>query len=182
MRRIYESGALRRDDDEPFSPREREESVTQQAMRSVDSTGLSRLVVPNWLRHRAISIDVSTPQSTYPTDVAVPFRVTMRNAMPFPITITTESPILWSWEVDGVTEASHVPLHDPPDERRGFRFDRGERKQFRKRWQQRFRVADDEWESADPGTYTIGSGLNVENPAEKGLYDETTVTIDPDAE
>ncbi|WP_306056769.1 hypothetical protein [Natronococcus wangiae] len=182
MRRIYESGALHRDDDEPFSPREREESFTPQAMRSIDSTGLSRLVVPNRVRHRAISIEVSTPQSTYPAGAAVPFQVAMRNAMPFPITIATESPILWTWEVDGVAEASHVPLHDPPYERGGFRFDRGERKRFRKRWQQNFRVADDEWESAEPGTYTIGAGLNVENAAEKGLYDETTVTIEPDAE
>jgi hypothetical protein len=180
MRRIYESGAIRRDDDEPFAPREREQSATPQAVRSINSTAWSRRLVPNGVRYRAISIDVETPQSTYPVGAAVPFRVTMKNAMPFPITIATESPILWTWAVDGLTDASHVPLHDPPDERGGFRFDRGERKRFGKRWEQRFRVDDDEWEAAEPGTYTISAALNVDDPAAKGLYDETTVTIEPD--
>ncbi|ELY60269.1 hypothetical protein C491_03205 [Natronococcus amylolyticus DSM 10524] len=178
MRRIYESSALRRDDDEPFSPRERE--TEPQSMRSIDSTSLSRRLVPDRLCHWAISIDVSTPRSTYPAGVAIPFRVTMRNAMPFPITVRTRSPILWRWSVDGLVDAAEIPVHDPPAEPQGFRFDRGERKQFTKRWHQHFRVADDEWEAAEPGTHTIGAGLNVADADEKGLYDETTITVEPD--
>ncbi|AGB36422.1 hypothetical protein [Natronococcus occultus] len=178
MRRIYESSALQRDDDDQFTPRERE--TEPQSLRSIDSTGLSRRLVPAWLSHRAISVDVSTPRSTYPVDTAVPFRVTMRNAMPFPITITTRSPIPWHWTVDGLTDAAEISLHDPPAEPQGFRFDRGERKRFTKRWHQRFRVADDEWEAAEPGTHTIGAGLNVADAAKKGLYDETTITIEAD--
>lgn len=179
MRRIYESQALRRDD-ESFTPHEEERPAQLQAMRSIDSTALSDRLVPNGLRNRAISVDVSTQRSEYPSDDAVPFKVTMKNAMPFPITIPTLSPLLWTWNVDGVREASHVPLHDPPDEDGGFRFDRGERKEFRKRWKQMFRVSDSEWETATPGEYTIGAGINVENPAETGLYDETTVRILPE--
>lgn len=180
MRRIYESDALHRDDDEPFSPSEEEESDGPQAMRSIPSSVLSRRIVPNWLRYRAISIDVSTQRTEYPVDTAIPFSVTMKNALPIPISITTNSPLLWTWNVDGVAEASHVPLRDPPAERRDFSFDRGERKQFTRRWQQKFRVSDSEWDPAEPGEYTIGAGVNVDDADEKGLYSETTVRVVPE--
>jgi hypothetical protein len=180
MRRIYESDAVHRDD-EPFSPRERADSAGRGRIRSVVNA-IAGGIVPGKLSHRAISVAVSTPQSTYPVGTTVPFRVTMTNSMPVPVTITADSPILWNWAVDGAVEASHVPLHDPPDEPRDFRFDRGEQKQFLKRWPQTFRVADTEWEAADPGTYTISAGLNVERAENTGLYDETTVTLESDAE
>lgn len=176
MRRIYDSEALRRDDG-PFSPNERESDEQPQAMQSIPSTKLSNSLVPLWLRFRAISVEVSTPHSEYPVDAGVPFSITMKNSMPFPITIPTSSPLLWTWDVDDVQEASHVQLRDPPAEERGFRFDRGERKRFTRRWQQKFRVSNSEWESAALGKYTIGAGINIENADKKGLYDETTIRI-----
>lgn len=180
MRRIYESDALSRDDDEPFSPNEEDASGRPQAIPWIDSTRLSRLLVPKQLRYRAIGIDVSTPRTEFPVGEPVPFTVTMKNAMPFPVTIPTLSPLLWTWDVDGVPEASHVALRDPPDERGSFRFDRGERKRFRKRWTGMFRVSDSEWEPVDPGEYTIGAGLNVDDSAVEGLYDETTIRLVPE--
>lgn len=180
MRRIYESDAIQRDD-EPFTPNEESRrSFKPQAMRWVNATLLSQLLVPQWVRQRAISVKISTPQSSYPSGHPIPFTVTMRNSMPFPVTIPTNSPLLWTWNVDGVQEASHVPLRDEPEEPGGIRFDRGSRKQFIKRWSGLFRVTDREWEPAEPGEYTIGAGLNVEGAAEKGLYDETTVRILPE--
>lgn len=146
-------------------------------MRSVPASTLSDLLLPTGLRYRAISVAVSTPRETYPEGAPIPITITMRNALPVPITITTASPLLWTWDVDGAAEASRVPLRDPPDEPGTFRFDRGERKQFRRRWPQAFKVSGSEWASADPGEYTIGAGVNVPDADEKGLYDETTVTI-----
>lgn len=180
MRRIYDSEALRRDDDEPLAPNEADSSVRPQAMRSVDAGLLSRLVVPQSLRHRAISVGITTPKTEYAIGERVPFRVTMKNAMPFPISISTRSPLLWTWDVDGVTEASHVPLHDPPDESGRFEFDRGERKQFTRRWTQQFRISENEWEPVRPGEYTIGARINVEDAERKGLYDETSVHVRPE--
>lgn len=180
MRRIYDSGALHRDDDEPFAPNERDDSVRPQAMKSVDSSLLSRLFVPPTLRHRAVSVTVSTPETEYVVGDPVPFRVTMRNALPIPVAIRTQSPLLWTWNVDGVAEASHVPLRDPPDEPGRFAFDRGERKRFSRRWTQQFRVSESEWEPVEPGEYTVGAGINVDDPAGRGLYDETTVRIRPE--
>lgn len=177
MRRIYESDALRRDDDEAFAPSEREASHRLQAMRSIDSTALSDRLVPGGLRRRAIAVEVSTPRSEYAVGEAVPFSVTMKNPLPFPITIPTTSPVLWTWNVDGEREASRVSVHEPPDEPGEFRFDRGERKEFRKRWTQMFRVSDAEWEPAGPGEYAIGAGINVEDAADGGLYDETTIRV-----
>lgn len=180
MRRIYESNAVHRDDEDPFSPGELDRSGTPQAMRSVSGTTLSRYLVPDWLRYRAVSLDVSTPRAEYPAGADVPFAVTMTNAMPFPITITTSSPLLWTWHVDGVEEASRVSLRNPPDEAGELRFDRGERKRFSRRWTQQFRVSETEWEPAGPGEYTIGAELNVDDPAGRGVSAETTVRVVPE--
>jgi len=180
MRRIYSSDAVTRDDEDQFTPGERDDLQKPQAMRTVPGNFLSRLLVPNAVRYRAISVGVETPRERYPEGATIPFTVTMKNTMPFPVEIPTLSPILWNWDVDGVPEGSKVPLHDPPDETRAFRFDRGERKQFSQRWDQVFRISDAEWEPVGPGEYTIGAGLNVESPESKDLYDQTTIHIDPD--
>lgn len=176
MRRIYESNALHRDDDEPGVPNEAERDRPQ-SFRSIDTGSLSRWLVPTRLRHWSISIGVSTPRSEYEVGSAVPFQVMMKNAMPFPITIATRSRILWEWDVDGITSASHVEMHDVPDGEAGFEFDRGERKRFRKRWDGMFRLSAEEWEPAGPGEYTIGAGLNVTDAAGRGLYDQTTIRL-----
>ena len=173
MRRIYDSGALHRDDEEPQAPTERE--ARPQAARSIDGGAWSDLLVPTWLRYRAVSVDIEVPGATYPAGTEVPFVVTMKNALPVPITLPTDSPRPWTWYVDGVPEASHVD--SMPSEGGSLRFDRGERKRFRRRWDRMFRVSDDEWEPAPAGEYTIGAGLSVADAAERGLYSETTVSI-----
>lgn len=173
MRRIYESAALRRDDEEPFAPREAD--LRPAAMRSVPSGPLSRLVVPYWLRYRAISVDVSTPRAEYPVGAGVPFSVTLRNRLPIPVTVPVESPVPWTWHVDGLTQASRVASH--PAGRAGFRFDRGERKRFDRRWSGMVRVAEDEWEPAGPGEYAVGVALAVPDAAARGLADETVVEL-----
>lgn len=177
MRRIYESSALRRDDDAPFAPNERDDTDRPQAARSVPSTAITNAVLPQWARSRAISVDVSLPRVEFTAGDAVPFQVTMKNAMPFPIVIATESAIEWTWNVDGHRDASHVPLHDPPDEAGSIRFDRGERKRIRKTWDGMFRVSESEWEPATAGEYTIGAGINVADSAGRGLYDDATVRL-----
>lgn len=181
MRRIYDSEALRRDDDEAFVPREREDSVRPQALRSIDGSAWSRRLLPARLCRRAISVDVSTPRTEYVAGEPISFTVTMKNLLPVPVTIRTVSPLLWTWTVDGATEASRVPLRDPPEERRRFSFDRGERKQFKKRWRQLFRVSNSEWEEAPPGEYAIGAAINVDDPEGSGLSDETTVRVVPES-
>lgn len=177
MRRIYESEALARNDADPFAPSERDGSERPQAARSINSTALSRWLIPTRLRQWAISCSISTPRSEYPVGTSVPFTVTMKNVMPFPITIPTRSPQVWVWSVDGSTEASRVPVRNPYDETGQFRFDRGERKQFNKWWNGMFRVSDSEWQPAPPGEYRIEAAVNVEAAAEKGLSSETTVRI-----
>lgn len=177
MRRIYESSALHRDDDAPFAPNERDGADRPQAARSLPSTAITSSLLPQWVRHRAISVDVSVPQAEFATGDAVPFQLTMKNAMPFPIVIATASAIEWTWNVDGHRDASHVPLHDPPDEAGSIRFDRGERKQIRTRWDQMFRVSESEWEPATAGEYTIGAGINVADAAGDGLYDDVTFRL-----
>lgn len=177
MRRIYESNALRRDDDDPHAPSERDGDAEPQAARSIHSAAWSRRLVPHRLRYYAISVDIETPKREFSPGATVPFRVSMKNSMPFPVTIETRSPLLWNWFVDGVPEAAHVPLQNPPDEAGGFTFGRSERKQFTRRWQQLFQISDAEWEPADPGEYTISAALNVPEAEQKGLAAETTVRL-----
>lgn len=178
MRRIYESDAVRRDDEDPSSLRERDD-VSPQTFRSIDAGAWSRRLLPARLRHWAISVDVSTSRSEFPAGTPVPFTVTMKNPLPMPVTVAVRSPIRWTWSVDGHVEAARVDRHDPPEVATGFEFDRGERKRFSKRWDGTFQVADAEWERAGPGEYTIGAGLNVADAPGKGLYDETTVRLRP---
>lgn len=177
MRRIYESGALDRDDDAPFKPAEREASREPRAARTIPAAWLSRVLLPGWLRERAVSVSVSSPASIYDRAEPIPFTVEMKNAMPFPVAVPTRSPLRWRWHVDGVREASHV-AEAPPDEASELAFDRGERKSFRRTWRQTFRVSDSEWEPAAPGEYTIGVELDVDDPAGAGVSDETTVRIE----
>ena len=176
MRRIYESRALHRDDDEHHAPGERDD-YEPQAMRSVNGSAWSRRLVPNALRYRAISLTIETPGTDFHPDEPVPFRVTMKNSLPVPVTIATRSPVLWTWHVDGIEEAAHVPLQEPPDETGGLHFSRGETKQFTRRWRQSFKVSESEWEPADPGEYTLGAAVNVADADEKGLTAETTVRL-----
>jgi hypothetical protein len=177
MRRIYESSAVHRDDDDPQAPGEDAGDVQPQAMRTIDGEAWSRRLVPDRLRHYAVSVGVEPRKAAFSPGEQVSFRVTMANAMPFPVTIETRSPLLWTWSVDGVQEAAHVPLHDPPSEPRGFRFGRGERKQFVRTWHQQFQTAAAEWEPAEPGEHNISVALNVADAAEKGLAAETTVEL-----
>lgn len=177
MRRIYESSALHRDDDDPHSPAEHNGEATPQAARSINSAAWSRRLVPTRLRHYAISVDIETPKTEFSPGEAVPFRVTMKNAMPFPVTLKTQSPLLWNWYVDDIEEAAHVPLQQPPAESGALRFDRSECKQFTRRWQQRFQLSDSEWELADPGSYTLSAALNIPDASQKGLAAETTIRL-----
>lgn len=177
MRRIYESDALHRDDGEAHAPNERKRETKLQAMRSVPSSTLSDLLVPTRLRHRLVSVGVETPESEYAVGEPIPFLVTIRNHAPFPVSIPTASPLLWEWTVDGAVEAARVPIRDPPDEPGSFAFDRGERKEFRKRWDQLFRVSESEWEPAEPGRHTIGVAINTADADRRGLTAETTVEI-----
>lgn len=180
MRRIYESRALHRDDEEAHAPAERDRDTRPQAMRSVPSGLLSRLFAPKWLRTRAIAVDVSTPDREFRVGSSVPFTVKLANRLPMPITLPVESPVPWVWSVDDLQEASHVPNHKVPDEPQGFHFDRGERKEFSKRWSGSFQIAPREWEPAEAGEHTIGVALNVADPEAAGLTAETTVRLRED--
>lgn len=177
MRRIYDSDALDRDDDEPFQPNERRRRTKPRASRTLPAKYLSDLLVPQRLRHRAISVSVSTPQPSYEAGTGIPFEISMHNSLPVPVTLPARSPLLWYWHVDGHREASHVP-EEPSGESEPFEFDRGETKRFRRTWSGSFQTTPSEWEKPGRGEYTIGVEINVADAEEKGLTDRTTVRIE----
>lgn len=175
MRRIYESEALKRDD-EPFTPYEEESGGKLESFRSINSTKWSRRLIPQWLARRSISITVDAPGSAQ-AGQTVPFSVQFRNPLPFPITLRTRSPVLWQWSIDGVPEASRVP-RDEPDTAGSFTLGRGQRKQFRRHWNGHFKIATDEWEPAEPGEYTLRVAINVDAPDASGLADEVQIRLE----
>lgn len=173
MRRIYESEALRRDDDDPFSPKE---DAKEREHRSINWDNFSHALFPLSWRRRAIAVEIETDQDVYATDQPVGFTVTLRNRLPFPVSIPTTSPVNWTWAVDGVDEANHVV--ERPSDGGLLQFRRSERKTFHRRWYQRFRESDEEWTPALPGEYTLSARLTVESPEATGLRAETTVRIE----
>lgn len=179
MRRIYESDALERSDEEPHTPRERRKEYEPSSFRWINAASWSDRLVPHGVRARFVTVSISTPRREFDTGEQIPFVVTMKNRLPIPITIKTASVVPWRWSVDDQPEAARVSVRDPPDRRGHFRFDRGETKRFRKRWSGKFRIAEREWETASPGEHTLSASINVVGSGGRRLSDETTVEILP---
>lgn len=177
MRRIYESDALDRDDDDPFSPKERDERVRPSAMRSLPVERLSRLLVPQGLRCRAVSVSLSTPEESFARGEPVPFLVELHNTLPFPVSLQTRSPLLWSWAVDGHREAEQTP-EEPSGDAGRLTFTRGERKRFPRTWNGLFRVSPTEWVEPDRGEHTLSASINVDGPARAAVTDSTTIRLE----
>ncbi|MGQ3411954.1 hypothetical protein ACT4ML_06785 [Natrinema sp. LN54] len=174
MRRIYDSRALERADDDPFTPER--EGGDARGPRTIDWTAFSHAFTPLALRHRGLSVAVSTDKRRYERGDPVEITVEFRNRLPFPIRIRTESPNRWYWAIDGLRNASRIP-RAVPDRPAAFSFARSERKRFRREWPQRIRVADDEWEPVDPGRYTIDVGITRPDADDRGLVDRTEIEI-----
>jgi hypothetical protein len=174
MRRIYESRALEYDDDDPYSPKRTADD--DRTRRAIDWASASHALVPRTLRPRAVGVSVETDRQRYGTDETVHFRVSFRNLVPFPIALRTDSPVRWTWSIDGVDEASHVTNY--PDDASLFRFSRSETKTFERSWSQRFRESARTWEPAAPGEYVLAVRVNASGADEKGLTGETTFTIE----
>ena len=174
MRRLYESDAVERDDDSAFVPGSRED-----ASRShVDFGKLSHALVPMRLRPRAITVAVETSQDSYARGERVPFRVHLTNRYPIPIVLRTVSPVRWSWAVDGVERASHVPDADPPDRATLLEFSGRETKIFERSWSGKIRQTETDWETIDRGTHTLEAWVNVDDPEGDALRAETAFRVE----
>ncbi len=177
MRRIYESDALERDDEEPLAPRERQRETKPQSFRSISGSAWSDRLLPHRVRRWAVTVDLTAPDGPIGQGEDVPFQLTLKNRLPMPVTIRTNSPRLWAWTVDGAQSASHVSLEKPPTETNKLKLDRGERRRIRRTWSGMFRVSKREWEHAERGEHTIRAAVNVSDPEAANLTDETTVYI-----
>ena len=179
MRRIYESDALARDDEQSFTPHERNRKEEPQSFRSLNAAAWSDRFLPHGVRCRAVSVTLTLPRTEFRQGESVPFHILMKNHIPIPVTIRTASPLLWSWSIDGHEEASKITLREPPSETARFHFDRGERIRFQKEWSQMFRVDTREWEPAPPGEYTLRVEIHADTDTEYNLSDEITFEIRP---
>ncbi|THE64417.1 hypothetical protein D8Y22_13480 [Salinadaptatus halalkaliphilus] len=141
--------------------------------RTIDWAALSHALLPRRLRTRAITVSVRTDADVYHRGDPVAVEIDLRNRLPVPIRLRTDSPNVWTWTVDG----EPVDARDVPDRPGSIHFDRGERKRFHRRWSQRVRVRDREWKPVEPGTYTIAARLSRGDAAARGLADRTAIEI-----
>lgn len=184
MRRIYESSALARDDDDPVVPSEREgpdrptAGLSGGEYRTVNWRKVSHAVVPMAVRKRAISVEIETQAESYDPDTPVRFHVRMRNRVPFPVVLVTETPVRWQWTVDSLPSASEVAHSDPPATPKPFVFDRREVKTFTRTWRQRIQTGEYSWRRPSTGEHTIGVAINVSDAVGSGLSAETTIEIE----
>ncbi|WP_226481341.1 hypothetical protein [Natrinema amylolyticum] len=174
MKRIYDSDALERADDDPFAPETA--AGDDRDPRTIDWAAFSHAFAPVAVRHWAIDVTVSTEKRRYDAGEPVDIVVEFRNRFPFPIRIRTDSPNRWYWAIDGLRDASECP-RSVPDRSDAFSFARNERKRFRRQWSQRIQVADDAWERVDPGTYAISGSVARTDAADRGLADRTEIEI-----
>ncbi|MGM0591674.1 MAG: hypothetical protein ACQETI_08635 [Halobacteriota archaeon] len=175
MRRIYESEALDADDEDPFKPNR---AADRSRGRShVDWANASHALMPTALRRRALSVEVETDRDVYTPDDPVHFRVVFRNRLPVPVTIRTATPVRWSWSLDGLERASRVE-RAVPETPGVFRFGRGERKVFTRRWIQRIRESEREWSPAASGDHAIRVWVNDDSTAAESLAAETAFRIE----
>lgn len=173
MRDILETGAVRRDDDDPFVPGEAGGSRGRSAFHWPN---VSHALMPTAVRDRAVSVSILTNKQRYDPEEPVHFRVSMANRIPFPVSLRTQSPVLWSWAVAGVEQATRLEA-ERPDEPGLLRFGRSERKTFERRWPQRIQDADGRWTPVDAGEYELSAWINVDGADGRGLADSTTVTV-----
>ena len=143
-------------------------------MSTVDWTNLSHALLPTMVRRRAIEVHLETDRTVYAADDTVRFRVVFRNRLPVPVVLRVESPVPWSWAVDGVERASRVADSLPTGPTR-FGFGRRERKTFAREWHQRIRVGEREWTPVDAGDHTLRAWVT---DRDRSLAAETTVRIE----
>lgn len=177
MRRIYDSAALDRDDRDPFRPGGRGRDYRPQAMRWVNSSWLSRQLLPQWLVRRAVTVAIRTNRPRYAVGEGVPFEVEFKNHLPAPITIRTGSPVGWTWTVDG-HPGTRVGVDEGPDDGPwAFRLDRGERRCIRRVWNGAFRTGETEWRRPDPGAHTLAVTIDTVGGSRPGLRAETAFKL-----
>jgi len=173
MKRIYDSSALKRDTDDPFTPSASED---ENSRRAIDWDAFSHAFMPVTIRNRAIEVTITTDREVYASGHPVVIGIEFHNRLPFPVRLRTDSPKRWTWAVDGVTEASQVP-RELPDRAGALSFARNERKRFQREWPQRIRVGERDWESVGTGSYTLEARISRADADEHGLADRTEIEI-----
>ena len=173
---VHDTGAVRRDEDDPFSPRG-DDGRGRRSHAMFDWANVSHALMPTSLRDRAVAVGVETNKRRYALEEPVHFRVTLANRLPFPVALATTSPVLWSWSVDGVERATTRP-ESVPEERGLLRFGRSERKLFERRWSQRIRDEGGRWVPVQAGEYELAAWINVDDPDGRGLAASTSVVVE----
>lgn len=175
MRDVHETDAVRRDEDDPFIPRDGR-SGRRRSRSAFHWANVSHALMPTSLRDLAIGVTIETNKREYALEEPVHFRVTLANRIPFPVALRTTSPVLWTWAVDGAEKASRL-TEEAPDEPGLLRFSRSEHKTFERRWPQRIQDHEGRWVPVQRGEYELSTRINVEGAGGRGLTDRTTVRV-----
>lgn len=139
---------------------------------------VSRLVgplVPQWLGRAGLAITIETDGTEYALGEPVGILIEIRNRLPLPVELVTESQRIWGWTVDGELEASDERLYSS-DRRNSIALRAGETMRFERTWNGRFKRTGSptRWVGATPGEYEIGAFVAT---AKNRTSDTTTVSL-----
>ena len=127
------------------------------------------VVVPDWLVHRAVTIEVTPERREYELDTPVRFTVTIRNRLPVPVTLPTPKLRLWGWAIDGEVEATDERVYSSDTPGR-HALDAKETIRVEQTWNGRFERSGagpngrSEWVLPEPGTHELSVFIATEEP------------------
>ncbi|MFW5965184.1 MAG: hypothetical protein ACOCP3_00350 [Halodesulfurarchaeum sp.] len=119
-------------------------------------------LVPQRLSRRGTKITVRADRDRLSPGEPLPFRVVIRNRLPFPIELQTDRGSLWGWDIDGVPEGREDAVRH--DDTASFSLRSNERVTVEREWNGRFRRTSGgraRWEAPTPGTHELTVYLNI---------------------
>lgn len=139
---------------------------------------VSRLVgplVPQWLGRRGLSVSVETDREEYSIGEPIEITIRIRNRLPVPIALVTDSRRIWGWTVDGLLEASDERCYRS-NRQNSISLRAGETMTIERTWNGRFKRTGSptRWIAAEPGDHKIGAFVATAN---KPTSDATTIRV-----
>jgi len=137
------------------------------------TTEILNKLLPRFVAHRSIQVSLETDALRYERGEPVEITLEFKNRLPIPVTVYTETRLLWGWTVDGQLEASDEPRY--VDEQPGrFDFRGRERKTYDIVWDGRLKRTGerDIWVVPEPGEYTITGYLGTKNRPQESVVIE----------
>ena len=139
---------------------------------------VSRLVgplVPQWLGRAGLAISIETDRKEYAVGQPIEITIRIRNRLPLPVELVTDSRQIWGWTVDGLLEASDERYYRSKRQN-SIELRAGETMTIERTWNGRFKRTGSptRWIAAEPGDHEISA---FGATAKERTSDTTTISF-----